>query len=166
MATTYCMSRAQMSVVIFSFLLLTLCNAQNSPQDYRDAHNAARQQVGIGPMTWDDSVAAYAGEYAAERAAGDCQMVHSHGPYGENLFLGYGKEYNAVDAVSLWVEEGKDYDRTSNACAAGKQCGHYTQVMWSDSVRLGCARVVCNNGDNFITCNYDPPGNVDGQRPY
>ncbi|CAI0401133.1 unnamed protein product [Linum tenue] len=32
---------------------------------------------------------------------------------------------------------------------------------------LGCARVVCNgNKGTIVICNYDPPGNVRGQRPY
>ena len=52
-------------------------------------------------------------------------------------------------------------------CAAGKVCGHYTQVVWRDSTAIGCARVDCNNGGGvFITCNYNPPGNYVGRSPY
>ncbi|KAH7673599.1 Cysteine-rich secretory protein-related protein [Dioscorea alata] len=83
------------------------------------------------------------------------------------LFWGSGADYNAVDAVNLWVSEGQDYDYNSNTCAQGKVCGHYTQVVWSSSTNIGCARVVCdNNGGIFITCNYNPAGNVIGERPY
>ncbi|RWW14637.1 hypothetical protein GW17_00021576 [Ensete ventricosum] len=53
--------------------------AQNSPQDYVSAHNAARAAVGVGPVSWDNTVAAYAQNYANQRAA-DCQLVHSGGP--------------------------------------------------------------------------------------
>ncbi|KAJ1396583.1 Ves allergen [Sesbania bispinosa] len=70
------------------------------------------------------------------------------------------------DAVRLWVNEKADYDYNSNSCASGKQCGHYTQVVWKNTKRVGCAKVRCNNGGTFITCNYDPPGNYVGQRPY
>ena len=73
---------------------------------------------------------------------------------------------NAAEAVKMWVDEEIDYDYNSNTCAPGKECRHYTQVVWRDSVRLGCARVVCNTGGTFITCNYDPPGNFLGQKPY
>ena len=31
---------------------------------------------------------------------------------------------------------------------------------------LGCGRVQCNDDTWFILCNYDPPGNHIGQRPY
>ncbi|KAF7842861.1 Cysteine-rich secretory protein, allergen V5/Tpx-1-related [Senna tora] len=49
----------------------------------------------------------------------------------------------------------------------GQLCLHYTQVVWLDSVHIGCAEVKCdNNADTFIICNYDPPGNFDGQTPY
>ncbi|KAH7673598.1 Cysteine-rich secretory protein-related protein [Dioscorea alata] len=140
--------------------------SQNSSDDYVNAHNSARSQVGVGPVTWDDTVAAYAENYANQRA-NDCQLIHSNGPYGENLFWGSGADYNAVDAVNLWVSEGQDYDYNSNTCAQGKVCGHYTQVVWSSSTNIGCARVVCNNnGGIFITCNYNPAGNVIGERPY
>ncbi|KAL4188474.1 hypothetical protein AMTRI_Chr08g202490 [Amborella trichopoda] len=97
----------------------------------------ARALVGVGPMTWDDNVAAYAQNYANQRA-GDCNLIHSGGQYGENLFWGWGADYSAADAVNSWVSEAADYDYNSNTCAAGKQCGHYTQVVRRNSVRLGC----------------------------
>jgi pathogenesis-related protein 1 len=96
---------------------------------------------------------------------GDCNLVHSQGgSYGENLEGSTG-DLSVVDAVKLWVDEKASYDYNSNTYAAGAVCGHYTQVVWRDSVRLGCAKVQCNNGGKFIGCNYDPPGNVIGQRP-
>ncbi|KAI3762269.1 hypothetical protein L1987_52694 [Smallanthus sonchifolius] len=53
-------------------------HAQNSPQDYLNAHNAARAQVGVGNMEWNPSLAAYAQSYANQRI-GDCNLVHSGG---------------------------------------------------------------------------------------
>jgi pathogenesis-related protein 1 len=140
--------------------------AQNSPQDFVDLHDAARADVGVGPVSWDDTVAAYAQAYGEERR-GDCQLVHSGGPYGENIFGGPGGDWSAADAVGLWVAEKEFYDHGSNSCAAGEVCGHYTQVVWRDSTAIGCARIVCDNsGGVFIICSYNPPGNVMGQSPY
>ncbi|CAN7015733.1 unnamed protein product [Brassica rapa subsp. trilocularis] len=73
---------------------------------------------------------------------------------------------SGVEAVNMWVSEQADYDYGSNTCASGKQCGHYTQIVWKNSARLGCAKVSCDNGQTFITCNYDPQGNFVGQWPY
>ena len=160
-----------MELMKISFLvlvcLLGLAMAQNSPQDFLDAHNAARAQVGagLGPMTWDAKVASFAQNYANQRI-GDCNLVHStNRPYGENIAVGSG-DFTGRAAVNLWVGEKPFYNYNTNTCAQGKVCGHYTQVVWRNSVRLGCARVQCNSGSWFITCNYDPPGNFIGQKPY
>ncbi|XP_008798894.2 pathogenesis-related protein PRB1-2-like [Phoenix dactylifera] len=139
--------------------------AQNSPEDFVSAHNAARAAVNVGPVSWDSTVAAYAQNYANQRI-GDCKLVHSGGPYGENLVGGPGAEVTAADAVKLWVGEKQWYNYNSNTCAAGKVCGHYTQVVWRASTSIGCARVKCSGGGIFITCNYKPAGNIVGQRPY
>ncbi|KAI4367156.1 hypothetical protein MLD38_022924 [Melastoma candidum] len=138
--------------------------AQDSPADYVAAHNAARQAVGVGPITWNENVAAYARNYAAQRA-GDCRLVHSGGPYGENIAWS-SADLSGVAAVNMWVGEKPYYDYASNTCAQGKVCGHYTQVVWRNSVQLGCAKVRCATGGTFIICNYNPPGNYVGQRPY
>nr|QYF06695.1 pathogenesis-related protein 1k [Allium sativum]QYF06696.1 pathogenesis-related protein 1k [Allium sativum] len=146
-------------------MITSTAEAQNNPQDYINAHNQARAAVGVGPVSWDRNVAAYAQNYANKRA-GDCQLIHSGGPYGENIFAGWGKPWSGLDAVASWVSEKRYYDYNSNTCADGEVCGHYTQVVWANSVRIGCARVRCNTGGYFITCNYNPPGNYQGQWPY
>lgn len=145
-------------------VLIFPSNAQNNPQDYVNAHNPARTQVGVGPMTWNTTLATYAQNYANQRI-GDCNLIHSTGDYGENLAKGYGSTFTGTDAVNLWIAEKPYYNYYSNDCVGG-ECLHYTQVVWRNSVRVGCARVQCNNGWWFVICNYDPPGNYVGQRPY
>ncbi|XP_047336496.1 pathogenesis-related leaf protein 6-like [Impatiens glandulifera] len=147
-------------------LICPSSRAQNSPQDYLNVHNTARSQVGVGPMVWNDTVAAYAMNYAQQRM-GDCNLVHSGGGYGENLAKGSSGTFTGVAAVNLWVAEKPYYSYSSNACTGGQQCLHYTQVVWRNSIQLGCARVQCtNNGWWFVICNYNPPGNYVGQYPY
>ncbi|KAK8582656.1 hypothetical protein V6N13_069428 [Hibiscus sabdariffa] len=114
-------------------------------------------------MRWDEKVATYARDYANKRK-GDCRLMHSSGPYGENIAWSSG-DLSAKGAVDLWVGEKPRYNYNSNSCVGG-ECRHYTQVVWRNSVRLGCAKVRCTNGSTFITCNYDPPGNYPNQRPY
>ncbi|KAF5945027.1 hypothetical protein HYC85_015255 [Camellia sinensis] len=64
-------------------------HAQNSPQDYLNGQNVARAQVGVGHLTWNNIVVAYAQNYANSRI-GNCNLIHSNGPYGENLAKGTG----------------------------------------------------------------------------
>ncbi|XP_027101182.1 pathogenesis-related protein 1A-like [Coffea arabica] len=155
-------------LAVFSFIHLVIfwpSGAQNSKQDYLDVHNAARAQVGVGPIAWDDTVAGYAHD-VANYTKKDCNLRRSGGPYGENLAEGSG-DLTARDAVNLWLTEKQFYDYNSNTCAQGQACSHYTQVVWNRSVGLGCARVQCtNNGWWFVICSYYPSGNYIGQRPY
>ncbi|CAB4320248.1 unnamed protein product [Prunus armeniaca] len=96
---------------------------------------------------------------------GDCNLVYCRGPYGENIAKS-SCDLSATTAVNMFVLEKSSYDYNSNSRASGKLCGHYTQVVWLNSVRLGCAKARCNNGGTFIGCNYDPPDDYNGQRPY
>lgn len=125
-------------------------------------------EVGVGPVKWSSTLEAYALNYASQRA-GDCQLIHSRGPYGENIYVGYGEGYSdGIDAVRCWYNEKPNYDHGSNQCLGGMDCLHYTQMVWRSSVQLGCARVQCDGsgGQYFVTCNYDPPGNMEGEQPY
>ncbi|CAM8960595.1 unnamed protein product [Rhodiola kirilowii] len=152
------------SALALTFLAIAKSvHSQDMPQDFLDIHNAARAEVGVEPLTWDDEVACYAQRYAYERAE-DCGLVHSDGPYGENIAMSTGN-FSAMGAVGMWVDEKAEYDPYSNSCVGG-ECLHYTQVVWSESTSLGCAKVECNGGGTFITCNYNPPGNYQGERPF
>ncbi|KAL0727018.1 hypothetical protein Bca4012_023111 [Brassica carinata] len=128
-------------------------------------HNSVRTSLGLSPLVWDGRIASYASWWANQRRY-DCSLTHSTGPYGENLFWGSGSDWTPTFAVESWTVEAKFYNHMTNSCEGG-MCGHYTQIVWRDTKRLGCARVVCENGAGvFITCNYDPPGNYVGENPY
>ncbi|XP_022973607.1 basic form of pathogenesis-related protein 1-like [Cucurbita maxima] len=115
-------------------------------------------------MQWSNTVAAYAQAYA-EKTKGDCAMIYSTGPYGENIAAGYYPEFTGADAVKLWANEKPLYDHASNKCVGG-ECGHFTKMAWRSSVRLGCARVPCKPNSQFVVWNYDLPGNYIGEKPY
>lgn len=128
--------------------------------------NAARAALRMRPLVWDPRLERYARWYASQRR-NDCQLVHSNGPYGENIFWGSGVGWTPAQAAAAWVEERKWYRYWSNSCAGNNVCGHYTQIVWRETRRIGCASVTCIGGKGvFMTCNYDPPGNYIGERPY
>ncbi|CAI8618034.1 unnamed protein product [Vicia faba] len=99
------------------------------------------------------------------RGSKTCEFEHSGGPYGENLAGSSDPEMTAIDAVNLWVDEKKNYNHETNSCE-NDECLHYTQVIWHATSHVGCARVNCKSGWTFITCNYDPPGNFEGDNAY
>lgn len=164
----------QRLVIILLVTLSLLCLVSRGEPDRGGAliseflvpQNKARAKVGVPPLVWDEKVASYARAYANERR-GDCALQHSTGPYGENLFWGGGSEWQPKHAVTGWVdEEIPFFNLRTRSCDQFQKCGHYTQVVWKNTQRVGCARAVCNNGDTFMTCNYDPPGNYKGEKPY
>jgi len=101
-------------IVAISFLVVAT-NAQNTPQDYLNSHNTARAQVGVPNVVWDTTLAAYALNYSNFRKA-DCNLVHSNGPYGENLAKGSSSSFSAISAVKLWVDEKPYYSYAYNNC--------------------------------------------------
>uniref|UniRef100_A0ACD5WPA0 Uncharacterized protein n=1 Tax=Avena sativa TaxID=4498 RepID=A0ACD5WPA0_AVESA len=130
----------------------------SSHDDFLQPHNAARAEVGVRKLQWNATLAAYARRHAERRKLEGCKMAHSRGPYGENIFWGSAGRRRWTAA---------DYDCARNACKRKRVCGHYTQVVWARTRRLGCASVTCDGGGGtFIVCSYDPPGNVRGKAPY
>lgn len=134
------------------------------------AHNAVRSGASptpdpaLAPLAWSTSLAA-----TAQAWAEGCVFEHSDAPLGENLAFFSGTGSTAENVVGGWADEARFYDYESNRCAAGEQCGHYTQVVWRDTERVGCGAAECNifgTDGLYWVCNYDPPGNFVGERPY
>ena len=83
--------------------------------------------------------------------------------YGENLFEITGGDASGTQVVNAWAAESRNYDYRRNKCR--KVCGHYTQIVWRDTREIGCG-VARGRGREVWVCDYDPPGNWVGQRPY
>ncbi|XP_006343540.1 pathogenesis-related protein PR-1-like [Solanum tuberosum] len=132
-------------------------------------HNLVRATKMELPLTWDSNLENYAKWWASSRRE-DCRLMHSfeegYFKLGENIYWGSGNTWTPTDAVNAWADEKKYYDYASNSCVEGQLCGHYTQIVWKSTRKVGCARVICDSGDVFMTCNYFPPGNYIGEKPY
>lgn len=127
------------------------------------AHNAVRARAGVPPLVWSDQLARYAQEWANHLAATNSFVHRPGGRYGENLYAISGARVTPRDVVGLWASEAASYDIASNTCSG--MCGHYTQLVWRATRRVGCA--VAGDGYREVwVCNYDPPGNYIGYRPY
>jgi len=140
--------------------------------------NAARAAVGVKPLAWDPIAAQVADDYAHmcnfehnPNAAQDyAQLGGGSGGLGENIAAGTTPE-SPTTAVADWLSEKGSYDYATNTCAS--ICGHYTQIVWAASTGVGCAHVTCNTNSpfgggewDFSVCDFSPPGNFVGQKPY
>jgi pathogenesis-related protein 1 len=127
------------------------------------SHNAVRTRVGTASLTWSGHLAEVAQQWAG-RLIENGQFVHSHNPkYGENLYEIEGAAATPAEVVRAWAEEVRDYDYHSNSCHG--VCGHYTQIVWGETREVGCA--VARAGRREVwACEYDPPGNWVGRKPY
>ena len=138
-------------------------------------HNSVRANVSpsanppLNPLLWDDDVAA-----DAQLWADNCRFVHGGRPNeGQNIYAAGGFVPTPSDVVNNWASEVSFYNYNTNTCASGQQCGHYTQIVWSSTTKLGCGMTHCmsnspgSKGDwYFVVCNYKPPGNYVGKKPY
>ncbi|MEW6270061.1 MAG: CAP domain-containing protein [Thermodesulfobacteriota bacterium] len=144
------------------------------------AHDRAREAVGVPGLVWDERLARVAAGLAES-----CRFRHDERrdarhralggddvPLGENLSAA-SPPSAPVEAIHAWIAERRDWDCARNRCRG--TCGHYTQVVWSATRRVGCAQAVCPGrsarrglGDgrwSFLVCSYAPGGNVVGERP-
>ncbi|KAF1372601.1 hypothetical protein PFLUV_G00267500 [Perca fluviatilis] len=148
-------------------------------------HNEARSSVSPPAsdmlyMTWDEGLAITARAWARHCVSEhntylkDVRRVHpTFSSVGENIWTGYPPStFHVQTAIKSWVNEKQVHDYNRNVCRG--ICGHYTQVVWASTYKVGCAAQLCPNGvKDFVSeegvifvCNYATAGNVNGRRPY
>ncbi|CAO2828288.1 unnamed protein product [Amaranthus hypochondriacus] len=140
-------------------------------QQFLDAHNQARAEVGVGPLKWSPTLAnATARLVMYQRLKNNCQFADLSSnkiKYGANQLWAQGSVVGPKMAVDAWVAEKKYYNHENNTCTMGQQCGVYTQVVWRKTAELGCSQTSCvKNGTSLTVCYYNPPGNIVGESPY
>jgi hypothetical protein len=160
-----------------------------------DEHNAKRKSNCACPLAWSASKAQAAQTYASK-----C-ILDQHSTTGENMAddVYYTTdsagnvtpripaESDAAAYDNTWYCESANYNFTNPVFVGGfttncgkpsasnpnppKVNGHFTQVVWKDSKKVGCGRATCPmqvtvngktttvNGTHWV-CQYDPPGNT------
>ncbi len=138
-------------------------------------HNKIRKEVGAGEVQWSPELARFAQEWADELAKtgepkhrpGDGDFAQK---YGENWAAGtYRNMFNY--ALTGWHGEIKFYKPGEPITQEDlHKYGHYTQMVWKDTTKIGAGKAVVKSGPHkgwvIIVCNYDPHGNVFGEKPY
>jgi len=109
---------------------------------------------------------------------------------GQNIYKSWSagsgpadKSFNFEAAIMSWYDE-VDHFRSSTvsnsgssqASTNGKAIGHYTQIVWAKSNKVGCGFVMYEDPSakyptlkaysKYVVCNYGPAGNYIGQPIY
>ncbi|KAK3728242.1 hypothetical protein QZH41_019615 [Actinostola sp. cb2023] len=104
---------------------------------------------------------AYALKLAKEK-----QMKHDpNNANGENLAWSWssgGKGYTCKEATESWYSEVKHYPFSYPPMNMANNFGHFTQVVWKSTKRLGVG-IAKYAGNTYVVARYSPPGNVFGQ---
>src|SRR3954451_20897809 len=137
--------------------------SQSVSQAMLDAHNAIRARIGLAPLVWSPQLARVAQEWADHLISTRELRHQANNHYGENLYAISGGISSPAQVVKLWADEARNYDVRTNSCAG--VCGHYTQIVWRATRAVGCAEATDRYRQVWV-CEYDPPGNVVGYRPY
>jgi uncharacterized protein YkwD len=137
------------------------------------AVNAYRAKHGAPKVALDNTAIAYAKKRAAVVST-KSGLSHGHAgldkSYGENLHWSAsskdGEMAPASKAVKAWYDEIKDYN-FKNPNFSGKT-GHFTQLVWKGSTKIGAARVTGREPgkqwyETYIVMVFQPPGNMMGE---
>ncbi|KAJ6743299.1 CYSTEINE-RICH SECRETORY PROTEIN-RELATED [Salix viminalis] len=140
----------------------------STPAEFLSAHNKIRENHNLTLLAWDPKLAGYSRWWAETRRDECRKLLHSpNSPYGENLFWALQDRWNASMVVNYWGGERNLYNPNTNECINNSVCGHYTQIVWNTTRRVGCAHVLCHNMQgNLFACSYDPPGNIYYHGPF
>jgi uncharacterized protein YkwD len=160
---------------VFQLLLLMLISTFTAPLTAKpssisiqalNTHNTIRANDKQLPLVWSTDLESISQKWANQLAK-SCRMYHHQGqiPFGENLFIS-GRAARISQAINTWAHEKNFYNYQQNRCQPGKQCGHYTQVVWKGTTDVGCATQTCANGSQLWVCSYFPAGNIVGARPF
>jgi len=135
------------------------------------AHNRERGEVGVPTLSWDNDLAVSARDWAGRLAAtGEFRHAPERlaDPQGENLWAGTRGAYSIETMVDAWAREKRVFKmgRFPDNSTTGKvaDVGHYTQLVWRDTTKVGCA-IAAGSSEDFLVCRYSRAGNYRGDLP-
>jgi len=134
-------------------------SATSEMQAMVDAQNRLRAAHCAPPLVWSTAVAEHAQKWADHLASRGCALQHSETEYGENISGGSLSTQTPDQVASLWYRENAGYHYAPGGFSM--TTGHFTQLVWRGSQRLGCGAASCGDLRVWV-CNYDPAGNMQG----
>jgi pathogenesis-related protein 1 len=156
-------------------------DVEGDKRELLDIHNRAREEVGVKNIFYSASLEKRAQEYADKLALSG---KFEHDPtnktndlktsVGENLYASTDPNVTFKEAALAWEGEKSYYHYgkidEDGTCDKNKKCGHYTQMIWKYTTKVGCAKARyikgSYSGGAVIVCKYQPVGNIVGNYPY
>ena len=146
--------------------------SSNFEQRVLAAQNRERAALGLPRMEWDPALAASARQWA-NRLAVSGRFEHApfnpRDPQGENLWAGTRGYFSVEAKVDAWLREKQHFvpGVFPNNSRTGRvqDVGHYTQIVWRNTGKVGCA-IAEGEEEDVLVCRYAQPGNWRGERPF
>jgi hypothetical protein len=143
--------------------------ASQFPARVLAAHNAVRSSARVPPLIWDavlgNSAAAYAHQMATTGNFAHSDWRARQGT-GENLWMGTRGAFSVETMVNQWASERRMFRPgifpSVSSTGNWEQVGHYTQIVWPTTTRVGCALASTARTD-YLVCRYSPAGNLNGR---
>ncbi|GFY63566.1 hypothetical protein TNIN_46311 [Trichonephila inaurata madagascariensis] len=155
------------------------------------AHNEYRDKVSTGQesaaggmptaanmmeMVWDDELASIAQKHAEQcKFRHDCYACRQVDRFmvGQNIYMamswGYPDKSYWRPMVKAFYDEIEQFDKSYIEPFVFGSYGHFTQVVWATSWRVGCGKAVFKDKKwykTYLVCNYGPAGNMMGGEMY
>uniref|UniRef100_A0A7M5X626 SCP domain-containing protein n=2 Tax=Clytia hemisphaerica TaxID=252671 RepID=A0A7M5X626_9CNID len=134
-----------------------------------ERHNMYRFRHTDNLLSWDHMLQNSAQLYAEQLAQTE-EFEHSEQPgIGENLYFAFNsggvtREGSCNRALDLWYDEIENYDFGSGTSLNGKVIGHFTQMVWMTTTKIGIGMAINGDGTKiYVVAQYSPPGNFIGQ---
>ncbi|MXO85730.1 SCP-like extracellular [Altererythrobacter aurantiacus] len=134
------------------------------------SHNRERAELGLDPLVWNPRLARAAEKWSSHLAATG-RFEHSPDEpgqplHGENLWAGTRGYYQPEAMVGLWLKEKKYFKPGtfphSSTTGDVSDVSHYTQIVWDETLEIGCA-LSRGAAEDVLVCRYARPGNVYGK---
>ena len=137
-----------------------------------EGHNKIRAQAGVPGLRWSENLARYAQAWADYLGSNGCKLAHRPDDgewmqkYGENISAGSPGFATVDQAIKSWESEKAKYRGGVINMENIADIGHYSQIMWKNTTLLGCGKSTSCKTKTIFVCNYDPAGNILGQKPW
>lgn len=127
-------------------------------EDALQAHNEYRKKHRVKELVENEDLNKAAQKYAEEIASKGSLDHSTQNVYGENLAQWYPEKDGSIgrDVVNYWYQENKNYDYDTGGKSNKGMIGHFTQIVWKGSKKLGIGVAPGKDGYAYVVARYHP----------